>query len=193
MCMQNVEHVRKFSNPFLWMLDLLTLKILTLFRLGPWYCYQCEQKSFRLKRKRRRVPTYRSDTSLVDFGDEKVLKTTDNAQSVGNYLKNDQSLVMREKRTHRFSEKFRDSTVTRILSGATTIAQVHHELNVTEHDLISWIANFALRRNEGIEELADELGTLRPDLPEKFRDALRLANSKELNADNIVEGRVLPK
>lgn len=191
--MQNVEHVRKFSSPLFWILDLLTLRIFKLLRLGPWYCFQCELKTFRLKRTRRHAPTYHSDTSQVNFNPKSASESISNSQAVGNYLKNEQSLVMRDKRSNRYSQKFRDSTVARILSGATTIAQVRQELGVSEQDIVGWMANVALKKQERIDELVDVLGAIGPDLPEQFKIALKLASANEARDDNVVEGRVLPK
>lgn len=193
MCMQNVEHVRKFSSPFFWILDLFSLRILRLFRLGPWYCFQCERKTFYLKWSRRSAPTYHSDTSEVNFSPKSSSQPNSDSQSIGNYLRNEQSLVMKDKRSNRYSQKFRDSTVARILTGATTIAQVRQELNVSEQDIIGWIANVAVKRQERIDELVDALGAIRPDLPEQFRSALRTANANESHSDDVVVGRVLPK
>ncbi len=114
-------------------------------------------------------------------------------ESIGNYLKNEHSLVMRDKRSNRFSEKFRDSTVSRILSGATTIAQVRKELNVSEQDIVDWIASLALRKQERLDELVEVLGSIQADLPEQFKTALELASSNDVNSGNIVEGRVVPR
>ena len=193
MCMQNVEHVRKFSSPFFWMLDLFSLRIFKLLRFGPWYCFQCERKTFYLHWCRRSAPTYHSDTSEVNFSPKSSSESASDSQSIGNYLRNEQSLVMKDKRSNRYSQKFRDSTVARILSGAATIAQVRHELNVSEQDIINWIANVAVKKQERIDELVDALGAIRPDLPEQLRSALKTASAHESLSDNVVEGRVLPK
>ena len=77
--------------------------------------------------------------------------------SAGNYLRNDQSLVMRSARSDRFTEKFRDGIVHRILNGTTTLAEVREQYFLTEQDLIDWMKQSFDRKQKRIDELTERL------------------------------------
>lgn len=113
----------------------------TLFVLnfGPWYCSRCENQNRVLPWFRRREPTLRQ----IDDGSEQI----------GNFIRSDGSLVLRKKRSSRYSPKFREGVVFRLLGGKTNIAQLTTDLSVTEADLMAWIHEVLSSRDERIEQL----------------------------------------
>ncbi len=206
MCMQNVEHTRVFSSAITWFLDLATLRILKLFRLGPYYCFQCEQKRYYLRPVRRSVPTFDSETSTVGFapswfgenrktgrGNESDQSVGDQAaEPIGNFLKTEHSLVMQDRRASNFTQKFRDATVLKILSGKALMIDIRHELEVTESDLIRWMADLMNRKQLRIKELAEAVEQLQSQFPE--RHPLRLVPSegerRHTDGGPIIDGQV---
>ena len=192
MCMQNIEHTRKVSIPILRVADLMSLSILRVFRIGPWYCYQCERRTMFLRFQNKQVPTFERHRSRSEFSKK---KDDSHSKSIGNYIKAEQSLVMRDRRSRRYSCKFRDATVDRLLSGAATISQIRDELDVTELDILSWIADLMERRKEAIAQTSAQLtravDLLPPDLQAQFMEASEKLLAVE--SGSVVEGRVLPK
>ena len=77
--------------------------------------------------------------------------------AAGNFLRNNQSLVMRSARSDRFTEKFRDGIVQRILNSTTTIAEVREQHHLTEQDIIDWIKHSFDRKQKRIDELKEKL------------------------------------
>lgn len=202
MCMQNVEHSRKPTSTPIMLINLVSLGLLRLSRFGPWQCFQCERQSYYLKYANRNAPTFSRQQSRSEFGRPKnadALDETPNAspdsvvESVGNYLKSDHSLVMKDKRAKRFSQKFRDSTVERILAGGATIAQIRNELDVSESDIISWIENVVSRKDELIDELNLTLQQIQSNLPKHLGEAVEAVRKESSHHSDVVEGRILPK
>ena len=184
-CHKNVPHRRRFSSRFTRLLDNLTLSILRLFRVGPWFCVHCDNKTLFLAGRRSDALDYRS----AALGNEKpvairkqtkpVLKSqlkkpesepqqkkptatkkpaasTDSkpaAQPIGNFLKSDRSLTNRKQRLERFSEKYRDAVVRRILAGTATISQIRNDKQLSETEIAEWIADLFERREKKIEQL----------------------------------------
>ena len=77
------------------------------------------------------------------------------AEPVGNFIK-DQSLVLKTTRINRFTEKFRDSVVERILTGKVSISALTENGQYCESELVSWIADKAKRQEEKIEILESD-------------------------------------
>ena len=77
--------------------------------------------------------------------------------AAGNFLRNNQSLVMRSARSDRFTEKFRDGIVHRILNSTTTIAEVREQYHLTEQDLIDWMKHSFDRKQKRIDQLKEQL------------------------------------
>ena len=73
--------------------------------------------------------------------------------AAGNFLRNNQSLIMRSARSDRFTEKFRDGIVHRILDGTTTIAEVREQYYLTEQDVIDWMKHSFDRKQKRIDRL----------------------------------------
>ena len=60
---------------------------------------------------------------------------------------------MRSARSDRFTEKFRDGIVHRILDGTTTIAEVREQYYLTEQDVIDWMKHSFDRKQKRIDRL----------------------------------------
>lgn len=85
------------------------------------------------------------------------------AEPVGNFIK-EQSLVVETTRLKRFTEKYRDAVVDRILSGNTQIKWLIADGKYTEAELLSWIADKAKR------ESTDENQTIELDSAPRRRN-----------------------
>lgn len=81
------------------------------------------------------------------------LEEPESAESVGNYILNSESLILRRNRAKRYSPKYRDGAVARIVSGTSTISQIGQEMGLTERDLVDWIADALARKQDRIDEL----------------------------------------
>lgn len=90
--------------------------------------------------------------SRSERGSEFGSDTVTEAEPVGNFIK-DQSLVLQSARLHRFTEKFRDSVVDRILTGKVSIGSLTADGDYSESELVSWIADKAKRQEEAIDIL----------------------------------------
>ncbi len=142
-CMTNIPHVRRIANPVIWAVDLVSVRLVApFFRLGPWYCVQCNNRKFLLPTRRRAAGTF-------DPGAEESAQV----ESVGNYIRTTESLVMRRNRARRYSQKYRDGVVQRLIGGTATISQIGQELDLTERDLVDWIADALAGKQDRIDEL----------------------------------------
>ena len=158
--------------------------------LGSWHCCGCEKNSFRIKRPDSEVTTDVTSTDMSDvvpwdgaddptqrFGmlfrrksKTDILEPTpqpENAEAdvgfehVGNVTRSDDSLLVRKARAARYSIKFRDGVVDRILSGQSTIKQVRGELNLSERDLLDWVNDRVSRQDERIAKLSHVVETVK--------------------------------
>lgn len=139
-CRRNVQHFRGKKSLRAGVVDLLSLYILN---YGPWYCSQCERRSRSLHWIRKSEPT--------------IHHIEDGTERIGNFIRSDGSLVLRKKRSSRYSTKFREGVILRLLGGKTTIAQLTTELKVTEADLLAWISEVIENRDNRIGELTSLL------------------------------------
>jgi transposase-like protein len=174
------------------LLDLLSLRFLRLFRVGPWYCNQCETKSYFLKFRRWYRPTKRD---YSEFDDEDSAGSGSKFESSGNYIKSGSSLLMHKHRSSRYSQKFKDATVLRVLSREFSIAQIRQELGLTDMDLVLWIAEFVERKDRRIDELTQRIQSLQGRVPLELRPLLeeRTEQSLDQTAGDVVDGRIVPK
>lgn len=60
---------------------------------------------------------------------------------IGNFIVDQKSLVVRSQRLLRYSEKYRDSVIEKILSGDITIREARSDKDISEAEIISWIAD----------------------------------------------------
>lgn len=173
-CHKNVPHRRLFSNPVTHMLDVVTLSFLRLFRVGPWFCVHCDNKVLVLPGRRRDALDYRSaalgnekpirqrtktnpsfrseDSSSPNTGENSEVVATP-AVPVGNFIKSEKSLTNRSQRLGRFTEKYRDAVVRRILSGSASIAEVRQDKQLSEGEIVEWIADMFARSQKKIDDL----------------------------------------
>ena len=190
-CVKNIPHYCVTSSRLYRVLDALSFGYAQSFRIGPWYCVHCETRSVYLKEEKEDALRYRStDTESTSRSDSEEARDDEVAQPVGNFLKSDQSLVMRSTRLKRFTEKYRDSIVRRLLSGTST-SQIRQEKDITEGELTDWIADLFDRMQVRLDALENTIGSL---------PTVRLVNEDPENSrtDSIpfaptVEGRTKPR
>ena len=184
-CRANVSHARRFRTKLGWLLDFLTFQFTARFRLGSWRCPQCGRRSIYLH-----LP--RSDVKTIQFGDNTKSETTEDGLTVehaGNFLLNEKSLLARRERCNRYSEKYRESIVHKILVSDTTIAEVRQELGLSEQDILDWIAQAYDDRGLKIKELEEIIfvlthgSTMRIDSEDQLPDRV-VAGSKTSSQQN---------
>ena len=153
-CLKNIQHFCVPKSHLSQAFEILSFGNAKRFRLGPWYCVHCETKSIYLKEERPDAPRFWSGDGEADEGsfsrDEPGGSV---AHPAGNFLKTDHALVMRSARLKRFSEKYRDSIVRRLLSGTSTMAQIRQEKDITEGELTDWISDLVERMQAKIDSL----------------------------------------
>jgi len=148
-----------------------------ILRIGPWYCVHCDRKANFLQYPKADAPLYRksglatqeppqrpqsqskaksseSSETAETTPSEKTVETP-TAVPVGNFIKSENSLVMKSKRLTRFSEKYRDAVVRKILSGSTTLSQVREDKKLSEGEIIDWIADLFDRQQAKIDSLSN--------------------------------------
>ncbi len=135
-CMANVEHVRSISSPILRMLDRLSLRVISVFGFGPWYCISCSTRRLLFPPYRRSAINYDPRARTSQPIEEQEI------EALGNLFLSSVSLVQRSERAKCYSEKFRDGVAEQLLKGTATFSQVRERLNVTDLDLQDWIARF---------------------------------------------------
>lgn len=150
-CCVNVSHARNFRTKLGWFLDMITFQFASRFRLGSWRCLQCTRRSIYL-----RLP--RSDAKTLQIDDSAKLDPKEDGlvvESGGNYLRREKSLIARKERCSRYSDKYRESIVQKILDGDSTIAEVRQELGLSELDILDWISLAYDDRGRKIKELEE--------------------------------------
>lgn len=150
-CRANVNHVRRFVSNIAWLLDTLSFQFMGRFRLGHWHCPQCTRKSFYLplaRRDARTIPPLNSKEPIAP-----------QVESAGNFLRS-QSLVARKSHASRYSAKYREGVVKKILSGRVTLSEMSREISVPEVELIDWIATAFNDQQSKIRQLTDVIKML---------------------------------
>jgi len=179
-CLRNVPHVLFFQWPVFRILNRY-IDFADSLPLGSWHCCGCEKNSFTLKRPDPELATDVTSTTMndiVEWKDRKDPKnrlglffrrkrkskqdpsTTDSTvdtdsgfEHVGNVTRSDDSLLVRKARAARYSKKFREGVVEKILSGKSTISQVRNELGLSERDILDWINDKVIRQDARISKL----------------------------------------
>lgn len=133
-CQANVKHVRRFRSALTRSFDKLTFRFMARFRLGSWHCLQCTRNTIYLA-----LP--RADVRTIHIGRAEQPKSEETqVESAGNFLRNEHSLVAKKQRLSRYSPKYREGVVHKILSGHVTVAEMCRELELSETDLMEWFA-----------------------------------------------------
>lgn len=152
-CVKNVPHYRSVRSTVLAYVDQWLGEFLRSIRIGPWYCLHCERCTIIRRPPRADAVDYRivDPTDPIPNSDSSWTRVSDLERSdgeideptepVGNYIKSEKSLVVRSSRLLRFSEKYRDAVVDRLLSGEDTFADIRYEKNISERELLDWIAD----------------------------------------------------
>jgi transposase-like protein len=112
--------------------------------------------------------------------------------SAGNFLRNDQSLVMRTVRSDRFTDKFRDGVVQRILNGSTTIADVRQQHHLTEQDVIAWMKDSFDRKQKRVDELKGQLNLAQSTDDDRIVKIESTPRRITIDGD-VIDGRSQPK
>jgi hypothetical protein len=128
-----------------WWFHHLTGQVLPRLGLGRWSCEKCYRQRWWLS------PWFRRDAETGGAS---------GFEADGNFLLNDYSLVRRSLRSSRYTRKFRDSIVERLLSGQVRMDTVRSELRVRENDILAWIADRMHRQQERINQLTSMLELL---------------------------------
>jgi transposase-like protein len=164
-CRKNVHHVHVFRSIAARLVDGCTLWLVPkVLRLGSWHCRVCNRHSTLLAFCQSGALDYERQTP-------EVVQT-----AAGNFIKRDQSLVMRSERNSRYTKKFRQSVVERILNGKATLSSIREELNLSESDLIGWINEVV----EGQAELISQLNRMVDVLLENSSEQARIRADNEL-------------
>ena len=140
--MKNTPHHRCVPTNLLRVVDIAMYPITRPIGFGPWCCWNCDRLSLFLGR-------VRPDMATINSDDTQPLE----AEPVGNYIRSEHSLLVRRARTSRYSQKYRDGVVHRLISGNTNINQLTRELNISDRDIVDWIADVLFRKQERIDEL----------------------------------------
>lgn len=191
-CVKNVPYVEWHTSSLFQFLDNMTFGKLRMLRIGPWHCVHCQSQSIVLRRTQADAVDYPIQDLESSGSHQNQDVAPGHAESVGNFIRTDESLVMRSNRLKRFSEKYRDAVVRRILKGSTTMAQVRQEMDVSETELVDWIADIFDRQQAKL----DALGSVADAFP-----ALRIVDDnspsdspEDSNPGSVtVDGRVRPK
>ncbi len=165
-CGQTTRHAHTATG-LLWWAHAVTFQILPRVGLGRWVCLDCYSKRIVLRAQREGEG---SDEGSADGGFE----------ADGNFIVGDLSLVRRSVKNSRYTEKFRDSVVDRLMAGHATLESIRRELEVRESDLLGWIADQMRRQQEQIAQLTRLLRILAEE-----KNDLRL----ESEAETVVEKR----
>ena len=155
-CLRTLSHQRYHSSLANWM-NVFSLGIFRRKGLGPWFCRQCGRKSFWLPK-----ATDKPIERVAQKSDQCQIESAQEPESnlAGNYILDEQSLVRRVEASNRFSQKYRDNVVERIISNRSFISKVCRELEVTESDVQYWIKQWIKRRFDLLKinpELADRI------------------------------------
>lgn len=127
-------------------------------------------------------------------GDANSARRTTKAtqSSAGNFLRNDQSLVMRSVRSDRFTDKFRDGIVQRILNGTTTIADVREQHHLTEQDVIAWMKDSFDRKQKRLDDANEQLKLTQSSDSDRIVKIESKPGRMRINGE-VIEGRSQPK
>lgn len=143
-----------------WRLHQSTFQLLPRLGLGRWACTECYSERALLAPVRRPTGV---ETSGSTFEPD------------GNFIVGNLSLVRRSLKTSRYTEKFRDSVVERLVSGQVNLESVRSELRVREADVMAWIADRLQRQQDRVSQLTRMLEVLAGSHP-----ADRLESDQEL-------------
>lgn len=130
--------------------------------------------------------SFQQDRSTDDDRSRNASST--HQSSAGNYLRNDQSLVMRSVRSDRFTDKFRDGIVQRILSGTTTIADVRQQHHLTEQDVIAWMKDSFDRKQKRLDAANEQLKLTQSSDQDRIVKIETQSGRIKINGD-VIDGR----
>ena len=157
-CRKNIHHVHAYKSLPARVADGCLLGLVPrVLRLGSWHCRVCNRMSTLLAFRRWGALDY--DRPGLD----------PSPATAGNYINREKSLVLRSERNNRYTKKFRQSVVERILSATVTLIEMREELNVSEADLLTWIGEVVDSQAEMINQLNRMVGVLVENTPQFAR------------------------
>ena len=172
-CVQNTLQIRRIESPVFRALDYLTLRASTIFQIGPWYCTYCGANKLYL-----RSPV----SGIRDFeADKKSDEAVADEMPVGNFISRENSLLGTSENADRFSRKYRDAVIIKLMKGQATISQMCNEINVSERDLMTWLREYV---NDQQQMMAEEIQQLKLFISEANQETIAL-NYREQIADSI--------
>ena len=174
-CIKNTPHHRYVQSYVFRIVDHATSPLTFRLGIGPWYCSNCDRRSWILGKPDK-------NAASIDFQDS----GEPGIEKVGNFIRSDHSLVVRRARSSRYSQKYRDGVVTRLISGNVSIYDLSRELNISDRDLVDWIADMLSRKQEKIDELNRILSAMQQNSsqqriglePVSFEDDERVVEGK---------------
>jgi transposase-like protein len=190
-CVKNVPHDEWHTSPWFRFLDSMTFGKLRLLRIGPWHCVHCQNQVFYLRRTLDDAVDYPIEGTEFDPREPNVSEA-ETSQSIGNFLRTEESLVMRSQRLKRFSEKYRDAVVRRILKGTATLAQIRQEMDVSETELVDWISDLFDRLDARLATMENAAQSQTPLRIVNETTDVEIAD-RSFPAGATIEGRVRPK
>ena len=185
-CLRNVPHMLLYHWPGFRLLNFFPW-LSEKSPVASWNCCACEKHTYVLRRPLEeaahdvtstdmsdvrpfRKPRPNNRTGLLFRRKRKGAETEEvhrdephdpPADKVGNFLRSEESLIMQHSRASRYTQKFRDGVVDRIIEGKATITQVRKELNVTERDILDWLNRRIHLKDQKIAKLTQVLKTVR--------------------------------
>ena len=218
-CLRNVPHLFRMRSGLLKLSNKCTFGLLHAMGFGSWFCAGCDRQVFFLPKYRKGVSDFveveedlrhsrrkSKDSSSNQLGgvanqeeliDPSLIDIHDSHEPIGNVLKSDESLLVRKARASRYSAKFRESVVQRVLSGKATITQIRKELKLSERDILDWLAQSNREKENQIVDLSHQLseikklgwnGPIEPQPESDRNDHVRIDQDA-----SIIDGRVNPK
>jgi len=126
---------------------------------------------------RRKRKTNVLEPSGAQAAAESAGQSKSSFEHVGNVTRSDDSLLVRKARAARYSKKYRESVVERIMSGQSTISQVKNELGLSERDLLDWINDKIMHQDQRINKLTQVV--------EAVKNLTNDAGTKSSDDDNV--------
>lgn len=99
---------------------------------------------------------------------------------------------MRSVRSDRFTDKFRDGIVQRILNGTTTIADVREQHHLTEQDVIAWMKDSFDRKQKRLDDANEQLKLTQSSDSDRIVKIESKPGRMRINGE-VIEGRSQPK
>ncbi len=193
-CIQNTLQIRRLDSRLHRILDWTALRIASLFRIGPWFCTYCGARALYLRSPIRGMRDFEADRQ----SDEVIADEL----PVGNFISRENSLIGSSDNTDRFSRKYRDGIVIKLLKGQSTMTQMCNEINVSERDLMNWLREYVDDQQQMMAEEIEQLKlfiseanqeTIALNYREQLEESVRQFEdrSEHIKKSRTIEGRII--